>query len=515
MGCRRVRLAPAGVPRVRISTFFPDMNRELSTEDLLAKLPRLMPHLQEAEEALLAGMLQEPARWLPECLATLKPDAFYLDVNRALYTEMIHLFVDEVPLDVVTLTSRLRELGALEKLGGPSRISELYTMGITPGMFAHYRELVEAKWLQRRLLHAAALTMEAVHSFEWSREKPALSLVIEAEGRLTELHPSSSRSGLQHISKILPAAVEEIQTAFERRGHITHGLATGFTDLDRCTMGIETGLCVLAARPSKGKTVAMLQWAMQMALGFGHYPEFDQPALPVGVWSLETETKRLARRMLCNLAEINLGRARDGLMSRAQLEAMQSEALKLAGSRLFLETCFGLTIQEFRVKVRQAVKRHGLRLVMVDYLQLLGSSSKAAQLSRTTMMAEVSNGLKALAHELDVPVVALAQINREGVKPRPSMADIKDSGQIEQDADYIFILCDAPDDGAAPIEDDGEAFKIDLAGDFHVGLDVVKLKEGRTTTDGPPIRLKFMREFFKMWSTTGKMFSNNAGKRQK
>jgi replicative DNA helicase len=483
-----------------------------ATEELLATLNQPLPHSPDAEEGVLACLMNDPETYMPESITKLKADAFHSDTFREIFHTMQDLFICESPVTPVTVADRLRQAGNLDKVGGASRISELYTT--TPAsasIWAYCLEQMLDHWTTRRLIRASAETIVAAQNFRKSEPtQKAHHLVVEAEGRLTELQPASSRNGLQHIRHLLPGAVDDITRAYSNRGHVTRGIATGFTDLDRATMGIETGLFILAARPSKGKTVAMLQMAKNMGFGVADYSPFEQAPLPGGIWSLETEAQRLVRRMLCSHAQINLGRARDGMMSRQSQDDLRAAVPLFMASNIYLEACFGLSIQEFRVKVRQAVKRFGLKWVMVDYLQLLSSSSRAAQMSRTTMMAEVSNGLKALAHELDIPIFALAQINRDGDKPRPSMADIKDSGQIEQDADYIAILCDADGGDKDNATDDDD----DPDGPQFVGLDLVKLKEGKTTSDGPPIRIRFDKEFFRMVSTTDKLFSNNPNQRQ-
>lgn len=485
-----------------------------STEELLEAIKgRTLPSNEEAERGILSCLMQEPARRLPRCLVDLHPLAFYHTVPRLIYTHLLNMYVDEVPVDVVTLSSYLRNAGDLDRVGGGAALSEIYTFVPIEAHFDMYVTTIQNAWLRRKLIHAGC--EDVLAALEFGKDAPSADpkvLIVQAEGRLTDLHPQTSRGGLQHVKKHIPGALKEIQTAYENRGHVTRGLATGFTDLDRCTMGLETGLFVLAARPSKGKTVFMLQLAMNLGLGRGDYRQFDQAPMPVGIWSLETEAARLTRRMLCNRASINLGRARDGMMSRKNMEDLKSESIALSESHIYLESCFGLTIQEFRAKARHAVKKHGLRCIMVDYLQLLKSSSRSAMMNRQNEMIDVSTGLKAMAHELDVPVIALAQINRDGDTARPRMSDIKDSGQIEQDADYVAILCDA--DGVEGVVETDEEVSLDLSGNAWVGLDIVKVKEGKTTSDGAPIRLKFDKEFFRMVSTTTDFMSNNEEKRQ-
>jgi replicative DNA helicase len=192
-------------------------------------------------------------------------------------------------------------------------------------------------------------------------------------------------------------------------------------------------------------------------------------------------------------------------MSRQQKDELGAAVTELAQSQIYLHESFGMSIQELRATARMMVARHGIKLILVDYLQLLTSSSKAAQYSRQAMIAEVSTGLKHLAHEFDIPVIALAQLNREGDKARPSMADLRESGQIEQDADYIGMICDAGQGGG----EDGEVVE-----DEFMGIDIAKNKDGPTTTDGNPLVLYFDKSIFRLRSWTDSLLSNNTAKYQ-
>jgi replicative DNA helicase len=321
---------------------------------------------------------------------------------------------------------------------------------------------------------------------------------------LFNLHEQSSRKGTRHVREVLQPVVDEIIEQYQNKGHIASGLQLGLTDLDRVLNGLKTGLFVIAARPSKGKTVLACQIALNVGCGMGHYKEFRQDRKPVLFFSLETTDRALTRRMLFNRWTVPISQARTGLMSRIQQDDLQRAVGELKGSEIYLHESFGMSIQELRATARMMVARHGIKLIIVDYLQLLTSSSKAAQYSRQAMIAEVSTGLKHLAHEFDISVIALAQLNRDGDKARPSMADLRESGQIEQDADYIGMICDAGQGG-----DEDE-----VSADEFMGLDIAKNKDGPTTTDGTPMVLYFDKSIFRLRSWTDSLLSNNTAKYQ-
>jgi replicative DNA helicase len=277
----------------------------------------------------------------------------------------------------------------------------------------------------------------------------------------------------------------------------------GFTDLDRVTMGVKTGLFVIAARPSRGKTVLACQIALNVALGRGHYHEFNQGPLPVLFFSLETTDRALTRRMLLNQWTVPISKARDGLMSRAEKDKLGVSVQDLARAPIYLHESFGMSIQELRATARMQIARNGIKLILVDYLQLLSSRTKRAAMSRQIEIAEISMGLKHLAHEFDIPVIALAQLNRDGDKARPGMADLRESGQIEQDADYIGMICDAPE--SLTQGEDGLPSEQE-----YMGFDLAKNKDGPTTTDGAPLVFPFDKSIFRLRSWSDSLLSNDA-----
>jgi replicative DNA helicase len=434
----------------------------------------------------------------------LRNDLFNHSGLRTIYLLIEELAVSGQHADLITFTGLLRQRDELDLVGGAAVITELFAAtSVTNGLLAHHIAVLEEMRARRGMLRAAWGMAAAAKD----TTQPWKAAIEKAEGDLFNLHEQSTKRGTRHIREIVQLEIDEIQKAYENRGHIAGGLALGFTDLDRITMGVKTGMFVIAARPSRGKTVLACQIALNVGTGRGHYHEFKQEQLPVLFFSLETTDRALTRRMLLNEWGVPISQARSGLMSRAEQVALAGAAQTLVRSSIYLHESFGMSIQELRATARMMIARHGIRVVIVDYLQLLSSATKRAQLSRQIEIAEISMGLKHLAHEFDIPVIALAQLNRDGDKARPSMADLRESGQIEQDADYIGMICDAPEEltkGEDGMPNEQE----------YMGFDLAKNKDGPTTTDAAPLVFPFDKSLFRLRSWSDSLLSNNAAKYQ-
>lgn len=485
--------------------------RELAAAVADPRLNQPLPVAQESEQWMLGMLLnaldagQISSIW-EQHGQKLRNDLFYHGQNRMIFLLLEELAVSGQAADMVTFTGMLRQRNELDLVGGAAAIAGLFTAVVFSSSFvAYHLGVLEEMRVRRGMMRAAwglaAAAQDTTQSWKVALEK--------AEGDLFNLHEQTSRRGTQHISKVLKPVLLEIKQQYENKGHIASGVQLGLTDLDRLTNGLKTGLFVIAARPSKGKTVLGCQLALNVGCAFGQYKQFRQDKLPVLFFSLETTTHALARRMLFNRWTVPISQSRIGLMSRQQQDDLQRAHDELFDSKVYLHESFGMSIQELRATARMDIARHGIKLIIVDYLQLLTSSSKAAQYSRQAMIAEVSTGLKHLAHEFNIPVIALAQLNREGDGPRPGMADLRESGQIEQDADYIAMICDAPEELTANEDNDG----IPCEHQF-MGLDLVKQKDGPTTSDGPPVVLYFDKSIFRLRSWTDDLLSNNTAKYQ-
>jgi len=465
------------------------------------------PQSNEAEEAVLCAMMENMEKSWDSFGRRLRTELFHHPRRRLLCHAMIDMHVSNLPVDVVTVTDWLRKAGDLEKVGGPGGVTDLLPTSFSPlAAVEYYLATLEDMAARRLLLDQAAEMRNAAFDYttDWR-------LTIEAtEQSLFDLHAKTSHNGMVHISTLVPDVLTELDRAMNSRGHVTRGLATGFTSLDRITMGIEPGLFIIGARPSMGKTALAMQLALNIGLGadfgMGDYDEFNQPAKDVGILSLETGDVNLARRALLNLAAINMRRIADGMLSNAEKLSVTESAKRLMKAKIHIEASYGLSIQDFRARARLMVKKLNLKCLIVDYLQLMTSTSKKAGANRQIEVAEVSVGLKHLSHELKIPIFALAQLNREGDCARPKASMLRDCGQIEQDADYVALLCQAPEWAS-----DGEAEETPWQ---WLGLDIVKNKDGGTTNGLDPLVLRFDKEFFRLSSRETKLFSNNKEQRQ-
>jgi replicative DNA helicase len=490
------------------------IEQERREQEAIANDPRLnirMPEAPESERWLLCMLLNSlEAGALGEIWhqhgRRMRNDLFLHEGRRTIYFLIEELAVSGATADVITFTGMLRNRNELDMVGGASEISDLFALTlVTQGLLEQHLATLEQFRMRRGMLKAS-WAMAAAAKDSTVDCKQALE---RAEGDLFNLHEQTSKRGTRHIREVLPVVVEEIDMAYQNKGHIAGGLQLGFTDLDRITMGLKTGLFVIAARPSRGKTVLACQIALNVGTGRGHYKEFAQTPVPVLFFSLETTDRSLTRRMLLNEWQVPISKARDGMMKREEQQKMGEAVKTLARSQIYLHESFGMSIQELRATARMLIQRLPERtdklpkcIVLIDYLQLLSSNTKRAQLSRQTEIAEISTGLKHLAHEFDIPVISLAQLNREGDKSRPGMADLRESGQIEQDADYIGLICDAPEGFGGG--DNGE-----VSADEFMGFDLAKNKDGPVTTDGNPLVFYFDKSIFRLRSWTDSLYSNN------
>lgn len=460
-----------------------------------------------AERASLACLMRANDEAASNMLFRLREEWYDNGLHREAFVQIRQLRTEGRATDLVMLRSRLLS-AKIEERAADELCENL--SGLVPAwnIWKGYAEILEDRHARRKMIESAQLMRTAAMNLD----KPWKASLEQTEASLFELHVQNSHRGMVHVGNLAIEVAEEINQVIANRGHVTNGLALGMTAIDRALMGLKPGFYVVAARPSTGKTVFGCQILLNVGLGSemaGDYKEFRQDATPCGFFSLETRDANLVKRMVLNRAKISIQKSRDGLgVTREQQDALTQAVRQLVDSKIYVEAAFGMTIQQLRAKARLAVARYGLKLIVIDYLQLLGSSSRGAVGNRNQAMIDVSTGLKELAEELQIPVISLAQVNRDGAdKLRPNMADIKDSGQIEQDADGIFILCRAPEWAG---KDDPED-----APWGWIGVDLVKNKDGPTTSGVDPFVLRFDKEFFRMESVDDAFLSNNKAKHQK
>ncbi len=390
---------------------------------------RVPPHNLEAEQSLLGAVLVDQDALLKVADAV-KSEDFYRDSHRIIFETMMELAERHQPIDILTVGNRLEEKSILKQIGGRTALVELTNVVATAAHIAHYAEIIGKKATLRRLIHAAAEITELGYD-----ESQDTDLVVDdAEQRLFNVSSNIHKNSFVPLRSILTNAFDRIDELHRERGKL-RGVTTGFTGLDNLLAGLQkSDLVILAARPSVGKTSFALDIIRAVAL---------KAKQPVGFFSLEMGKEQLVDRLICAEAGVDLWKLRNGRLSENADDFPRiGEALgKLSEAPIFIDDSPMANIMTIRTKARRLQTEHGLALIVVDYLQLM--EARKATDNRVQEVAEISRGLKQIARELQVPVLALAQLSRavENEKPSiPKLAHLRDSGSIEQDADVVMFL---------------------------------------------------------------------------
>ena len=393
---------------------------------------RPLPQNVEAERGLLGSILLSPREVLNDCAEQITEEAFYSPAHGTIFRVLVEMWSANQQIDVITLTNRLRDLNLLDAVGGPGAVTELFGFVPTAANAPHYLDIVLEKSLLRRMIMAC--TSSAARCYEEQGDVP--QLLDDVEREIFTIGETRFRKTEPDMRDEVFAALENIEKMYQQRGRIS-GLATGFTIFDQMTDGLHPGeMIIVAARPSMGKTALAMNIVEHVALNL-------EAPKPVGVFSLEMSTQQLVQRMLCSRARVNMKKIRSGMLARAEHGKLNDAAAALSESSIFIDDTASLTILELRAKARRMRDRHRIELIAIDYLQLCRSTSRRGQDNRQIEIAEISSGIKALAKELEIPIIVLAQLNRQpeqrgGGKPR--MSDLRESGSLEQDADVVALL---------------------------------------------------------------------------
>jgi replicative DNA helicase len=395
-----------------------------TTIELPGKVP---PQSLEAERAVLGAILLEPAL-LPRAIELLVPEEFYKEAHRKIFAAMIRLFERGEPADAITVTETLRREGVFEEVGGHTVLATLQEEGTVATQFTAYTGIVREKALLREMIRVAHEIVE--EGYEATDDVPAL--LDRAEQMLFRISQRRFQRSAFPVREILDDAIKHIELLYHRKQDIT-GMATGFAELDKLTSGLQrSDFVIIAGRPSTGKTAFALNIAAHAAVALG------RPAL---IFSLEMSKEQLVQRLLCAEARVDSRDVRSGFMKQADFGRIVSAAGRLHEAPLFIDDTANLSVLEARAKARRIQAEHRLELVVIDYLQLMQGRWRAE--NRQQEISEISRSLKALAKELNLPVVALSQLSR-AVEARgdalPRLSDLRESGALEQDADLIMFL---------------------------------------------------------------------------
>lgn len=393
---------------------------------------RVPPQAVEVEQAVLGAMLMEREA-IPKAVEILPPDAFYSVKHTRIYEAMLALFERGNPVDLITVTEELRRREQLEEAGGAYYVTELTAKVATAANVEYHARIIAEKSLLRSLIE----TMTGLIGEAYEPSSDAFELLDTVEGAIFRISDTQLRRSASSLNDVLKDTLTQLELIHGREGGLT-GVPSGFSRLDNLTGGWQrSDLIIVAARPSMGKTAFALAMARNAALHAQH-------PTPVAFFSLEMSSGQIAQRMLTSEARVDAQAARTGRMSEEDWPRLARAAGRLSRAPIFIDDTPGLTILELRAKCRRLKAEHDIGLVIVDYLQLMHATSLGRNANREQEIAHISRSLKSLAKELNVPVIALAQLSRavetRGGDKRPQLSDLRESGSIEQDADVVAFI---------------------------------------------------------------------------
>jgi replicative DNA helicase len=388
---------------------------------------RIPPQNIEAEISVLGAVLQDPAALL-KTMEVLRPVDFYKEAHRKIFSACVDLFDRNEPVDLVTLANELMRRKQLEEVGGASALSALVDAVPTAANVGYHARIVKDKALLYSLIQKGTAVVSRAYA-----DKDDVDEVLDwAEQQIFEISQDKVSRSFVPVKSVLKGTFQLIEKLYDRKSHVT-GVATGFKKFDEMTAGLQPSeLVVVAGRPSMGKTSFCLNIAQHAAV---------QERVPVAIFSLEMSKEQLVQRMLCSVAKVDSHKLRTGFLSDADWPRLTTGAGILSESSIFIDDTPGISLLEMRAKARRLKAEQGLGLVIIDYLQLISGRGRIE--SRQQEISEISRSLKAMAKELDVPVVALSQLSRaveSRQPPRPQLSDLRESGAIEQDADVVTFL---------------------------------------------------------------------------
>ena len=398
-----------------------------SFESTILPKEKIPPQNIDAEVAVLGSMLiEEDAIALG--IEMLGPECFYKDAHRRIFQSIIRLFNENKAVDLVTLTEVLYKEGTMDVVGGPSYLAYLTTVVPTAANLVYYARIVKEKFILRHLITSA--TQIVTDCFDSSQEVE--SLLDRAEKAIFDITSNKFSGGVVPLKEIVRNQIETIDRLYQRKENIT-GIATGYHEFDTQTAGLQpSDLIIIAARPSMGKSAFMTCIAEHAGMVL---------KVPTAIFSLEMSKEQLIQRMLCSCARIDAHKVRTGFLAQSDWPHLTKAADKLSQAPIYIDDTPGISVLELKAKARRLKAQFDIKLIMVDYLQLMqgvpGTESRQQEIS------EISRSLKALARELQVPLIAISQLSRaveSRVDHRPQLSDLRESGAIEQDADVVVLL---------------------------------------------------------------------------
>ncbi|ERK28657.1 replicative DNA helicase [Clostridium intestinale] len=385
-----------------------------------------LPQSIEAEQSVIGSMIIDKTA-IAQAAEGLKEEDFYRDSHKVIFKAIIKMFQKDMAVDLVTLLEYLKSTSQLENAGGATYVTEISGSVPTTANLSSYIKIVSEKSLLRRLIRASTEIIESSYNEQGNVEK----VLDTAEKRIFDISEKRSTSDYEALSDVLERSFQQIEKLFNNKGDIT-GVGSGFMDLDAKTSGFQKGdMVLIAARPSMGKTTFALNIAEHAALREGK---------SVVIFSLEMSKDQLAYKLLCSEANVDMLALRTGNLEDKDWDSIARASGPLSKAKIYIDDTAGVTVMEMRSKCRRIKIEHGIDLIMIDYLQLMSGSGSE---SRQQEVSEISRSIKALAKEMECPVIALSQLSRapeQRADHRPMLSDLRESGSIEQDADVVMFL---------------------------------------------------------------------------
>ena len=444
---------------------------------VVPEMGRLQPQAPELEEAVLGALMLEKDAY-SIVSEILKSECFYEKAHELIYAAIVDLAVQQLPIDMMTVTEQLRKRGDLDQVGGPYYIAQLTSKVASSAHIEYHARIIAQKYLARELISFSS----QIQSKAFDETTDVDDLMQEAEGKLFEISQRNVKKDVTQINPIIKEALKMLENAANQKEGLS-GLRTGFDGLDKITSGWQNSdLVIIAARPAMGKTAFVLSMAKNMAVNFN---------TPVALFSLEMSNVQLVNRLIVNVCEIPGEKIKSGRLERYEWEQMDYKIKELYDAPIYIDDTPSLSVFELRTKARRLVREHDIKCIIIDYLQLMNASGMSFG-SREQEVSMISRSLKGLAKELNIPIIALSQLNRgvenrQGAEgKRPQLADLRESGAIEQDADMVCFI-------HRP-----EYYKIteDERGNSLVGLAEIIIAKHRNGATGD-VRLRFKSEFAK------------------
>ena len=449
---------------------------------------RLQPQAVDAERAVLGALMIDREAFM-DISEILKPDSFYEPRHQKIYDAIKQLSFEQIPIDLLTVTEKLAKMSELDNVGGPAYIAELSTCVASSANIEYHANIVAEKYLSRQLV---TYTHE-IGSMAFDSGYDARDVIQEAERRLFDIAQTNMKKDYVHINPLVEESSKIMQSASSNNGEVV-GIPTGYSRLDDLTSGWQkSDLVIIAGRPAMGKTAFALSMAKNIAIDYNK---------PIAFFSLEMSGVQLANRLLSNVCELEGNKILNGNLNREDWNRFDKQITFLMNAPIYIDDTPGLSIFELRTKARRLVREHNIELIMIDYLQLMNASGMRFN-SRQEEVSIISRSLKGLAKELNIPIIALSQLNRgvegrEGVEgKRPLLSDLRESGAIEQDADMVLFV-HRPEYYHLEYGPNGE--------DYRGMAEIIIAKHRKGATD--IILLKFRGKYTRFENPDDNMFEN-------